>query len=135
KGQDFSNISLGSVNAARERLPVQVLRRAREHLADLFREIATPSPLANVRVVCIDGTTFSTALSDANSKAFGHAKSNHGLSHFPVVRACVAMDAATMFMEGFVYGACNVSESSISYELIEQVAEPGVLIEMDKGFF
>lgn len=128
-------ISDGSVTPARCRLPAEVLELGRRHIVDLYAEIKAPSPLANFRVLCIDGTTFSLADSKDNA-AFGYPGCKNGKSGNPCLKACFVMDAAShLFIEAVRGGYREVSEQEMADYAIETTAAQDVLFEMDRGLY
>lgn len=134
-GTFLQSISAGSVTPARHRLDAQVLERGRRHVVGLHEEVGAPSPLPPFRVLCVDGTTFSVADSPANA-TFGYPGCANGLSGNPSLRACFVMDAAShLFIEAVRAGYRQASEQELGDLAIALTAGPGVLFELDRGYY
>lgn len=128
-------ISAGSVTPARQRLDAEVLELGRRHIVGLYEEVGAPSPMPPFRVLCVDGTTFSVADSKANA-ALGYPGCAKGLSGNPSLRACFVMDAAShLFIEAVRAGYRQASEQELGDWAIAMTAEPGVLFELDRGYY
>jgi hypothetical protein len=129
------SISAGSVTPARRRLDAEVLELGRRHIVSLYDEVGAPSPLPPFRVLCVDGTTFSVADSRANA-SFGYPGCAQGLSGNPSLRACLVMDAAShLFIEAVRAGCREASEQELGDLAIALTAGPGVLFELDRGYY
>ncbi|GIK53818.1 MAG: hypothetical protein BroJett014_27910 [Planctomycetota bacterium] len=131
----WQSISAGSVNPARKRLDADVLELGRRHIVSLYDEVGAPSPLPPFRVLCVDGTTFAVADSKANA-IFGYPGCARGLAGNPSLRACFVMDAAShLFIEAVRAGYREASEQELGDLAIALTAEPGVLFELDRGYY
>lgn len=131
----WQSISAGSVTPARRRLDAEVLELGRRHIVSLYDEVGAPSPLPPFRVLCIDGTTFAVADSPANA-AFGYPGAAQGTTGNPSLRACFVMDAAShLFIEAVRAGYRESSEQELGDYAIAMTAEPGVLFELDRGYY
>lgn len=129
------SISAGSVTPARRRLAAKVLELGRRHIVSLYEEVGAPSPLPPFRVLCVDGTTFAVSDSKANA-TFGYPGCAKGLSGNPSLRACFVMEAAShLFIEAVRAGYREASEQELGDYAIAMTAEPGVLFELDRGYY
>jgi hypothetical protein len=109
----WQSVSAGSVNPARKRLDAEVLELGRRHIVGLYDEVGAPSPLPPFRVLCVDGTTFSVADSQANA-VFGYPGCTKGLAGNPLLRVCFVMDAAShLFIEAVRAGYREASEQEL----------------------
>jgi hypothetical protein len=133
----WPSVSAGSVNPARKRLDAEVLELGRRHIVGLYDEVGAPSPLPPFRVLCVDGTTFSVADSQANA-VFGYPGCTKGLAGNPLLRVCFVMDAAShLFIEAVRAGYREASEQELGdlAMAMAMTAEPGVLFELDRGYY
>ncbi len=100
-----------------------------------FTTKSARSPLPPFRVLCVDGTTFPVADSSANA-AFGYPGVAQSTTGNPSLRACFVMDAAShLFIEAVRAGYRESSEQELGDYAIAMTAEPGVLFELDRGYY
>lgn len=127
-------LSNGSVTNARRRLPFPILQCAWEHVRSLVNRDATPSPIKGFRVLCLDGTDFSVADTPENRATYGVPGSRAEAAAFPVMQAALVMDAATHLFIAERHGPYGrASEQSLADAMFEEMVEPGVLLEVDRG--
>lgn len=134
--QPPKGLSKGSVSPARERMPVEVLRQAWRHVRSVVEQRPRRQLVAGLRVLCLDGTGFAVADTEANEQAYGRPGSARGKTGFPKLRSVLVMDAATHLFIEEAHGAFDrCSEAVLTDEVLERVVAVGVLLEADRGFY
>lgn len=130
------NLSKGSVSPARERMPVDVLREGWKHILAQAEQRPQRCLLGGLRVRCVDGTSFAVADTARNVKAYGRPGVRTGQAAFPRMRSVLVMEAATHLFRDEAHGPFDrVSELVLADQLLERIAEPGVLLEADRNFY
>lgn len=121
---------------ARKRLPLELVLRFAERVADSLIE-RTPPSFRGRRAFLIDGTTITLAPTSPLREVYPPAVNQHGASVWPVLLLTVAHELASgcaVVPEwGAMYGADNESETSQAARLIARLP-PNSLLLADAGF-
>ena len=84
------------------------------------------------RIFIVDGTTLLTAHSSENIEKYERYKNQHGASHYPLLRACVATDARTGIVvrpsHSPYQGEGAIGEIGLAEELLERLPQGSIVI-------
>jgi len=134
--QDSISANSGAYSQARQRVPVQAVRRVAERVFEYLYEISAGEGLRS-RLFVLDGSSIRLAHTPAIIKLYPVAENQYGESHWPVMRVAVMHHVATGLamapQYGAMYGADAVSEQDLAEELIERLPPRSVLIG-DRNF-
>ena len=128
--------STGAYSQARQRVPVEAMRRVTERTFEQLHRISPQGTLRD-RLFLLDGSSIRLAHTPAVLKAYPAAENQHGTSHWPVMRVAVmhhvvtALAMAPQF--GAMYGQNAVSEQGLAEALIDRLPPCSVLIG-DRNF-
>lgn len=119
--------STGGYAKARKRIPLGVVEQAVDALSESLME-ATEAK----RIFIVDGTTLLTAHSSENIEKYERYKNQHGASHYPLLRACVATDARTGIVvrpsHSPYQGEGAIGEIGLAEELLERLPQGSIVI-------
>src|SRR5579862_5454996 len=106
----------GAYSQARQRVPLQALRRVAERTFEYLYQVRSQSGLRE-RLFLLDGSSIRLAHSAAVCARYPPAPNQHGESHWPILRVAVmhhVVTALAMAPEfGPMYGAAAVSEQGL----------------------
>lgn len=128
--------STGAYSQARQRIPVEAVRRVAERTFEHLHEIRPRETLRD-RLFILDGSSIQLAHSTAVLKVYPPAENQHGKSHWPVMRVAVLHHVVTGLamapQYGAMYGPDAVSEQGLAKALIDRLPPSSVLIG-DRNF-
>jgi hypothetical protein len=134
--EDSISSATGAFSQARQRVPVEAVRRITERTFGVLHESAPRTALRD-RLFILDGSSIRLSHTPALLAAYPEAENQHGKSHWPVMRIAVAHHVVTGLAMaprfGPMYGAHAVSEQSLAHELIAQLPADSILIG-DRNF-
>jgi hypothetical protein len=134
--EDRISASTGAYSQARQRVPVEAVRRVAERTFEQLHRIASQESLRD-RLFLLDGSSIRLANTPAIRRVFPEAENQHGKSHWPVMRIAVMHHVVTGLAMaprfGAMYGPKAVSEQSLAEGLIDQLPPSSVLIG-DRNF-
>jgi hypothetical protein len=126
----------GAYSQARQRVPVEAVRRVAERTFQQLHEIASESGLRH-RLFLLDGSSIRLAHTPALTKVYPPAENQHGESHWPTMRLVVLHHVVTGLAMaphfGPMYGPQAVSEQGLAAALIDRLPAASVLIG-DRNF-
>jgi hypothetical protein len=126
----------GAFSQARQRVPVEAVRRITERTFEALYE-STPRTALRDRLFILDGSSIRLSHTPALLATYPEAENQHGKSHWPVMRIAVAHHVVTGLAMaprfGPMYGAHAVSEQSLADELIARMPAASILIG-DRNF-
>jgi len=117
--------------AARERVPVEIFKRAVRHVGEQPAQ-QRGRVFRGLRVQLLDGTTSRVPRSKANADHFGHSRNGHRCSTLPVVRWMVLVCAGSAAVVDAAVGAYACSEMRLARDIIERLSQ-GRLLVTDRG--
>jgi putative transposase len=126
----------GAYSQARQRVPVEAVRRVAERTFEQLHRISPQDTLRD-RLFLLDGSSIRLAHTPALLRVYPQAENQHGKSHWPVARIAVmhhvvtALAMAPQF--GAMYGPDAVSEQGLAEALIDRLPPLSVLIG-DRNF-
>jgi hypothetical protein len=85
------------------------------------------------RLLAIDGTTFTVADTEQNSKTFGRAKNQHGQSGYPLMRVVALCELGTHTLLHWVTRSFRVGEQTLAARLWRHITA-GALVLADRNF-
>lgn len=128
--------STGAYSRARQRVPVEAVRRVAERTFEQLHRISPQSTLRD-RLFLLDGSSIRLAHTPALLKAYPQAENQHGQSHWPVMRVDVMHHVVTGLAMapqfGAMFGPDAVSEQGLAEPLIDRLPPESVLIA-DRNF-
>jgi hypothetical protein len=134
--EDKISAGTGAYSQARQRVPVEAVRRVAERTFEQLHRISPQDTLRD-RLFLLDGSSIRLAHSPALLKAYPQAENQHGKSHWPVARVAVMHHVVTGLAMaprfGAMYGPDAVSEQGLAEALIDQLPSSSVLIG-DRNF-
>lgn len=134
--EDSISTGTGAYSQARQRVPVEAVRRVTERTFERLYEIAPRTGLRD-RLFVLDGSSIRLSNTAALTKVYPPAENQHGKSHWPVMRVAVMHHVVTGLAMapqfGPMYGSAAVSEQGLSEELIARLPPSSVLIG-DRNF-
>lgn len=134
--EDNISANTGAYSRARQRVPVEAVRRVVERTFEHLHRIS-PRDTLRERLFLLDGSSIRLAHSPALLKVYPQAENQHGPSHWPVMRVAVMHHVTTgMAMApqfGAMYGPHAVSEQGLAETLIDRLPPLSVLIG-DRNF-
>jgi hypothetical protein len=134
-GEDTPHRS--SLCRARRRLGVGAVRLLFERLARPLADALTPGAFyAGLRLMGIDGTTYTVPDSQANASAFGYPQGGRGAGAFPQVRKLSLVELGTHAEQALVLRGIRgegASEKSMAPGLFRHLKR-GMLLLWDRGF-
>jgi hypothetical protein len=134
--EDSISASTGAYSRARQRIPVEAVRRVAERTFEHLHEISARSTLRE-RLFLLDGSSIRLAHAPALLKTYPEAENQHGKSHWPVMRVAVMHHVVTGLAMapqfGAMYGPDAASEQGLAEALIDQLPPLSVLIG-DRNF-
>lgn len=124
-----------AIYQTRDRLgwaPMRWLRK--QVIAPLAQPALDPSAFYHgLRILAIDGTTFTVADTKDNDKTFGRANNHKGTSGYPLIRMVALCEVGTHALLDWVARGFGVSEQSLAARLWHDVP-PGSLLLADRNF-
>ena len=134
-GEDTPHRS--SLCRARRRLGVGPIRLLFERIARPLADALTPGSFyAGLRLMGIDGTTYTVPDSEANASAFGYPQGGRGAGAFPQVRKVSLVELGTHAEQALVLRGIRgkgASEKSMVPGLFRHLKK-GMLLLWDRGF-
>jgi putative transposase len=134
--EDRISASTGAYSQARQRVPVDAVRRVAERTFEQLHRISPQDGLRD-RLFLLDGSSIRLAHTPALLKVYPEAENQHGKSHWPVMRIAVMHHVVTGLAMaprfGAMYGPEAVSEQGLAEALIDQLPHLSVLIG-DRNF-
>jgi putative transposase len=134
--EDRISARTGAYSQARQRVPVEAVRRVAERTFQQLHRISSQESLRE-RLFLLDGSSIRLANTPALRRVFPEAENQHGKSHWPVMRIAVMHHVNTGLAMaprfGAMYGPEAVSEQGLAEELIDQLPPLSVLIG-DRNF-
>jgi hypothetical protein len=134
--EDKISAGTGAYSQARQRVPVEAVRRVAERTFEQLHRISPQDTLRD-RLFLLDGSSIRLAHSPALLKAYPQAENQHGRPHWPVARVAVMHHVVTGLAMaprfGAMYGPDAVSEQGLAEALIDQLPSSSVLIG-DRNF-
>jgi len=134
--EDSISSATGAFSQARQRVPVEAVRRITERTFAALHESVPRTELRD-RLFILDGSSIRLSHTPALLAAYPEAENQHGKSHWPVMRIAVAHHVLTGLAMaprfGPMYGAHAVSEQRLAHELIAQLPADSILIG-DRNF-
>jgi hypothetical protein len=134
--EDRISASTGAYSQARQRVPVEAMRRMAERTFEQLHRVSPQAALRD-RLFLLDGSSIRLAHTPALRKAYPEAENQHGKSHWPVARVAVMHHVVTGLAMapqfGAMYGPQAVSEQGLAEALIEALPSSSVLIG-DRNF-
>jgi DDE family transposase len=133
-----SNISTstGAYSQARQRVPIDAVRRVAERTFERLHEIAPWTDLRG-RLFVLDGSSIRLSNTPALTKVYPPAENQYGESHWPVMRVAVMHHVVTGLAMapqfGPMYGPAAVSEQGLAEAPIDSLPALSVLIG-DRNF-
>jgi hypothetical protein len=128
--------STGAYSQARQRVPVEAVRRVAEHTFERLLEISPRTELRD-RLFVLDGSSIRLSHTPALTRVYPPGENQHGLSHWPVMKVAVMHHVITGLAMapcfGPMYGTAAVSEQGLAEPLIDRLPERSVLIG-DRNF-
>lgn len=119
--------STGGYAKARKRVPLEVVKQTVDALSESLME-----PGGEQRRFIVDGSVLLTAHSPENVKQYKRYKNQHGESHYPLIRTCVATDAMTGVVVRPSYapyqGEDAVGEIGLAEELFERLPRGSIVM-------
>ena len=108
-----------------------LVRRVCRTLADLTQD---PTAFYNGRrLLAIDGTTFTVADTEQNSKTFGRAKNQHGESGFPLMRVVALCEVGTHALLHWIARSFRVGEQTLAARLLRHITADALVLA-DRNF-
>lgn len=124
-----------AVYQARARLgwaPLRWLcRRVARCLAESDRDVT--AFYKGLRLLALDGTTFTVADTPANDQCFGRAKNQNGSSGYPLLRVVALAEVGTHLLIDWIGRAFRVSEQALAARLWKRVPKQSLLLA-DRNF-
>ena len=134
--EDKISAGTGAYSQARQRIPVEAVRRVAERTFEQLHRISPQDTLRD-RLFLLDGSSIRLAHNPALLKAYPQAENQHGKSHWPVARVAVMHHVVTGLAMaprfGAMFGPDAVSEQGLAESLIDQLPSSSVLIG-DRNF-
>lgn len=134
--EDSISANTGAYSRARQRVPVEAVRRVAERTFEHLHRIS-PRDMLRERLFLLDGSSIRLAHSPALLKVYPQAENQHGQSHWPVMRVAVMHHVTTGIAMapqfGAMYGPHAVSEQGLAETLIDRLPPLSVLIG-DRNF-
>lgn len=134
--EDNISASTGAYSQARQRVPVEAVRRVAGRTFEQLHRI-WPQRTLRDRLFLLDGSSIRLANTPALLKVYPQAENQYGKSHWPVMRVSVMHHVVTGLAMaprfGPVYGPDAVSEQGLAEALIDQLPSSSVLIG-DRNF-
>jgi len=135
--RDEDTPSRSALCRARQRLGVAPLRLLFERLARPLATLVTPGAFyKGLRLMGIDGVTYTVPDSDANAAAFGYPQGGRGAGAFPQVRKLSLVELGTHAEQALVLKGIrekNSSEQAMAPGLLRHLRQ-GMLLLWDRGF-
>ena len=135
-GEDTPHRS--SLCRARQRLGVGPIRLLFKRIARPLADALTPGAFyRGLRLMGIDGTTYTVPDSKANAEAFGYPEGGRGTGAFPQVRKLSLVELGTHAEQALVLRGIRgkgASEKSMAPGLFRHLKR-GMLLLWDRGFF
>jgi hypothetical protein len=135
--EDNISTATGAYSQARQRVPVEAVRRIAERTFEYLHSLAEGSGSLRDRLFILDGSSIRLSHTAALIRAYPEAENQHGKSHWPVMRIAVAHHVVTGLAMaprfGPMYGPDAVSEQSLANQLITRLPPASVLIG-DRNF-
>jgi hypothetical protein len=131
----------GGYNHARQKLPLEVVRKVNE---EIFQQLTAIKPKSasgpGIQMFIIDGSTLLMPHTPSLLKAYPPSLNQHGQSHWPIMRILVGHDLdngiAICPHWGPVNGPKAVSEQALTEELLDHLpAGSGILGDRNFGVF
>ena len=108
-----------------------LVRRVCRPLADPTQD---PTAFYNGRrLLAIDGTTFTVADTEQNSKTFGRAKNQHGQSGYPLMRVVALCELGTHALLHWVTRGFRVGEQTLAARLLRHIPAASLVLA-DRNF-
>ena len=134
--EDRISAGTGAYSQARQRVPVEAVRRVAEQTFEQLHRISPRDSLRD-RLFLLDGSSIRLAHTPALRKAYPEAENQHGKSHWPIMRVAVMHHVITGLAMapqfGAMYGLEAVSEQGLAIALIDRLPPLSVLIG-DRNF-
>jgi len=130
------SLATGAYSQARQRVPVEAVRRIAERT---FERLLAMAPRSNLRdrLFVLDGSSIRLSNTAALTRVYPPAENQYGESHWPVIRIAVMHHVATGLAMapqfGPMYGPAAVSEQGLAEELIRRLPPASILIA-DRNF-
>jgi hypothetical protein len=125
-------VNEGRMAEGRSRVPLEMIRRAREEFARRGVEEGRGMGLwQGRRIVWVDGTTVSLADSPPLRHKFGRWVNQHGAAAFPLARLVMWGVASTRIVIGCSYGPMKLSEKELALRSLPCV-RVGDVVVMDR---
>jgi len=130
------SLATGAYSQARQRVPVEAVRRIAERTFERLLEVAPRTGLRD-RLFVLDGSSIRLSNTAALTKVYPPAENQHGASHWPVMRVAVMHHVVTGLAMapqfGPMYGPEAVSEQGLAAPLIGRLP-PGSVLIGDRNF-
>jgi putative transposase len=134
--EDNIPASTGAYSQARQRIPVEAMRRVAERTFEHLHEIS-PRHTLRERLFLLDGSSIRLAHTPSLIEAYPEAENQRGKSHWPVMRVAVMHHVVTGLalppQFGPMFGPQAVSEQRLAEALIDRLPPSSVLIG-DRNF-
>lgn len=125
----------GPLYRARQNLGWAPLRWLRKHFLKPLASLGS-DPYAfyqGLRLLAIDGTTFTVADTPANARTFGRANNQHGPGGYPLARAVALCEVGTHALLAWCIRSYRRSEGELARRLLGRVPG-GTLLLADRNF-
>lgn len=134
--EDKISAGTGAYSQARQRVPVEAVRRVAERTFEQLHRISPQDSLRD-RLFVLDGSSIRLAHTPSLLRVYPEAENQHGKSHWPVMRIAVMHHVVTGLAMaprfGPMYGPEAVSEQGLAETLIDRLPPLSVLIG-DRNF-
>ncbi len=134
--EDSISTGTGAYSQARQRVPVEAVRRVAERTFERLHEMAPRTSLRD-RLFVLDGSSIRLSNTAALTRVYPPAENQYGPSHWPVMRVAVMHHVVTGLAMapqfGPMYGSAAVSEQGLAEDLIARLPSSSVLIG-DRNF-
>lgn len=122
----------GGYARARERLPIAVVERVADEVAETLGKIRLKKPMTGPPIYAVDGTTIRLSHSAKTIKEYPQYKNQHGDAHYPLMHVAIATNIATGIALRPEYGPFNgenaISELVLSERLLARLPQKSVVL-------
>lgn len=131
-GKEPCSNNTGAYCRARAKLPVAILRRLTQDVADgCEQRLPTPWLWKGRHVYLVDGTTVSMPDTPDNQAAFPQSNTQHDGVGFPIARMVVLLSLATAMVKGVAlgpYAGKETGETALLRELLDRLGAGDIVL-------